>query len=227
MAGIAADKIRLEFLSRCHQMAEECFQDSRRDLKDQRQEILRETKKEMEQVIGGLVEQYRKKMEEGETGEPENLYLSFLRTGILDGGSWYRLDLYDARDRISEVECWDNLKLSRILKSMKEGMERIQKEWGKQAKVGAFEWDPLAYQLAERYRPLMEEVLESAVTELLKKRGKEWFGEQAAEFWMGEFLDRAERVCRWENGRVVTREELRCREDGEGAFSGGKVEWKL
>lgn len=208
MAGIAGDKICLEFLSRFRQKAERCFQGSRRELKEKEQETVRETAKELEQVIGVLLALYEEMREEGETGEPEYIYLSFLRTGILDGGSWYRLDLYDARDRISETECSDSLKLSRILKPMQEGMQRLREEWGEQAKVNLCEWDAMAYQLAERYKPLVEDVLGRAVVELLKKRGEEWFGEQTMEFWIGEFLDRSKRVCRWENGQIVTKEEM-------------------
>lgn len=81
MSEIIADKIRLEFLSRCRQMAEECLQDSRCELREQEGEILGETIKELEQVIGPLAEKYWEKKEEGETGGLENIYLSFLRTG--------------------------------------------------------------------------------------------------------------------------------------------------
>ncbi len=226
MSEIIADKIRLEFLSRCRQMAEECLQDSRCELREQEGEILGETIKELEQVIGPLAEKYWEKKEEGETGGLENIYLSFLRTGILDGGPWYRIDLYDARDRVSEAECSENLKLSRILKPIKEGMRRIREEWEKQAKVNFSEWDALAYQMAERYKPFIENVLERAVTELLKERGKEWLGEQETEFWIGEFLDRAERVCRWEDGRVVAKEELARRDEAGSVEKEAQDEWE-
>ena len=93
-------KQRLDRLSRYCQQAEQCFGECRSCLEENRQEILGKIKEELVDSMEALQAQFEEQREAGEAGELRYGFLSFLRTGVRGLGSWFRLDLYDDRERI-------------------------------------------------------------------------------------------------------------------------------
>lgn len=198
MAGVVTDSIRTEFLSNCFQMTEQCYQESKMLLEENRRQILLKTVKEIKKTMEILVKQYEDKKASGEIGELKYVFFSFLRTGIVRTGTWYRVDYYDMRERISLVECGSKLELSEILSPWYESTYKLRKIFGKQTRVKEYELDYMLYQMAERYQPLVACLLEDAVRESLNERGRTWFGEERVEFWQGEYMDKARCFYCWE-----------------------------
>ncbi|MDK2964795.1 hypothetical protein [Lacrimispora sp.] len=61
-------------------------------------------------VLNNIYSEYIKLQDTDEVGILEWVYLSFLHTSFLDHSPCYRIDFYDTRDCISEIECtglWD------------------------------------------------------------------------------------------------------------------------
>lgn len=212
MEGRMTGKQRLDRLSRYCQQAEQCFGECRSCLEENRQEILGKIKEELVDSMEALLAQFEELREAGEAGELRYGFLSFLRTGIRGLGSWFRLDLYDDRERISETECGKELELSAALDPWRQGIGSVWKELGRQSQVRDYELEPLVFQLAEGYQKQVQGLLGEAMLSLLEESGEKWFGEGPAEIWQGEFMDQAAFLCGWEQGGLVTEEEKDGRE---------------
>lgn len=80
--------------------------------------------------ITGVYERYKKMEDSGKVDALEWIYISFLRTSLLDHSPCYRIDFYDSRGYISDIECagsWDcDVVFSYYYNIMEEIAERLK-----------------------------------------------------------------------------------------------------
>lgn len=56
-------------------------------------------------AYGNAVKEYTTLQQQGLKEELEHVYISFLRSSVVDKREWFRIDLYDTRDMADLVEC--------------------------------------------------------------------------------------------------------------------------
>lgn len=206
---VANDKLRAEFLLKIHKTAQQHFEESM-DIWDQKKkELVSRAQDSLGNSLEALCKKYKCLQEEGKTGELRYVYLSFLRSGILCHTPWYRLDAYDSRDCISDVECtesWDFLDISHCLYS---GAEKLKAEFHKQSRVKEYELDEIIFQLAEKFHQKTKGIFCEILEAILKEKGTMLLEDCCVDFMMGELFDKSEFLLGWNQGRIISAEEYR------------------
>lgn len=200
---IAEDKMKAEFLLKMHEMAQQHFKESLEIWRPQRELLIARAKVSLGTSLELLFEKYNLLHKKGVTQELHYVYLSFLRTSILCHIPWYRLDAYDSRDCISDVECgerWDIPEISSCLYSI---VNKIQIEFSRQSRVKEYELDEITYQLAEQYYKECKSMFAEILEKILLDKGEKILGEKRVDFMMGEFLGKTDFILRWEQGKII------------------------
>ena len=191
------DKIRLDFLSRINQMAEEMVQERFRLVETDFEESLPAIMKDLSIRMGSVMEQYQRQQEAGENGPLRWVYLSFLRSSVLDGAPCYRLDFYDERNQISEQECAGAWEFEYVFRHMKEIHHQLQIEFRSQTRVKECELDAVIYYLAERFKKEAEKLIPELLSKFLGEYGADMFGDETVDFMLGELFDKSELAAQW------------------------------
>ena len=200
---IAEDKMRAEFLLKIHKMAQQHFKESLDIWSPQRELLISRAKVSLGTSLELLCEKYNLLQEKGVTQELNYVYLSFLRTSILCHMPWYRLDAYDSRDCISDVECgesWDIPEISSCLYSV---VDKLEVEFSKQSRVKEYELNEIIYQLAEQYYKECKSMFAEILEKILNDKGEKILGEKRVNFMMGEFLGKTDFIFRWDKGIIA------------------------
>ncbi len=211
---IAEDKMRAEFLLKIHKMAQQHFKESVDIWMPQRDLLVSRAQVSLGKSLDLLCEKYKLLQEKEETEELRYVYLSFLRTSILCHTPWYRLDAYDSRDCISDVECGESWDFSEVSSRFYSGMEILQAEFAKQSRVKEYELDGIIYQLAEQYQQEYKDMFTEILEQILKEKEKKLLGEKRVDFMMGELFGRTDFLLGWDQGKIISVEEYRQQEEG-------------
>ena len=102
--------IKREIIERFQSTADEISERYRLELERSFPQYRSEAGTGLLQAIESAGRKYQKAENAGETGPLEWIWLSFLRSSLLDDAPCYRIDLYDAKGRLSEgeyAEMWD------------------------------------------------------------------------------------------------------------------------
>lgn len=147
---------------------------------------------------------YQTLQNSGITGNPAYVYLSFLWSGVLGQGNWYRVDYYDSRDCISDVECGEGLDISPALKCFKHSSNVIIDLFASQTKVKPYIADEIVYKMAERFCIELKPLLLKTLYQVLLGEGDKLYGESSVKFFMGEFLSNTEPIAEWRRGKLIS-----------------------
>lgn len=113
-------------------------------------------------------------------------------------GDWYRVDYYDVRGCISEIECSERLDVTNILLChFNECANEVKKLFASQSRVKIYKADNIIYQLAERFYKVYEPLLSKALSQLLEEKGEELYGTLTVGFFFGEFFGQAKIMAVW------------------------------
>lgn len=193
------DKLEQDFLDKVHQKAEQEFCQTVKDIEAEQEKIMEYLKGSWKECLKKLESEYQKLKETGMTGELCYGYLSFLRSGILGQTCWYRMDYYDSRDRISDIECGDTLEVSQALKRFYQAADAIKSLFSSQTRVNAYRSDKVIYQMAERFRAKLEPLLIEAFAQVLAEGGAGVKDSLTVKFFEGEFFAQVKPVAEWSN----------------------------
>ena len=191
------DKIRLGFLSQINQMAEEMIQERFHMIELDFEKVLPAIVKELADQISPVMEQYKAQQEGEENGSLRWVYLSFLRSSVLDGAPCYRIDFYDERDQISEQECAGGWDFEYMFQHLKDIYHQLQIEFSQQSRVKMYELDAVVYYLAERFQKEAEKLIPEIVRSFMEEYGTDFFGEEPIKFRLGELFDKSELIAEW------------------------------
>lgn len=166
VAGIVnREKRRMDFLKKVNEKADEELKEAVRRLKEDQDRMRDRLKVFWKPFLDGLQSEYGLLEAAGGAGPLSFSYLSFLRSGILDGGPWLRMDYYDSRGRASDVECGGCPDGFPAFPYLDKGFREIRELFAGQSQAGAYLADPILYDLADRYSEEIEPlVLESLFT---------------------------------------------------------------
>lgn len=203
MAGIVnREKRRMDFLKKVNEKADEELKEAVRRLKEDQDRMRDRLKVFWKPFLDGLQSEYGLLEAAGSAGPLSFSYLSFLRSGILDGGPWLRMDYYDSRGRASDVECGGCPDGFPAFPYLDKGFREIRELFAGQSQAGAYLADPILYDLADRYSEEMEPLVLESLFTLIEEEGERWYGSGDVRFFAGDFLDRAEPAAEWRDGKL-------------------------
>ncbi len=215
MFYIAKDKMEKEFLFKIHKIAEQHYRKNLNKFNASKKTIICESQDSLELSVKQLCLKYKDFQLSEKTEQMRYVYLSFLRSSILDRRKWFRLDAYDFRNRASIIECSVSWEFEEMTNCMYTIVDVIRQEFKKQTIVKEYELDAIQYKLAEQiyaeYNQLIPEILER----VLMNAGIELFGDNCVDFLSGEFLDKSQLLFRWDHGTITTAEQCRIKEESK------------
>lgn len=191
------DKIRLDFLSRINQMAEEMLQERLRMIGAGFEKAIPLSIEKLADQIAPILKLYKEQQAAGVNGDLRWVYFSFLRSSALDETPIYRIDLYDERDQFSEQECTGTWEFEYLFQHLKEIRRQLQAEFASQSRVKAYELDTVVYYLAEQFKKEAEKLIPDILKSFLETSGGEFFAEETVKFRLGELFDKSELIAEW------------------------------
>lgn len=145
-------------------------------------------------VLNNIYSEYIKLQDTDEVGILEWVYLSFLHTSFLDHSPCYRIDFYDTRDCISEIECtglWDFKYIFDCYYSIEKD---IIEKFNKQTRVLRHEINDMLIQLQQKFHSLADAWIISIIKNILKEDDVFFLKESDVKFMLGEYLDNSQLI---------------------------------
>lgn len=108
-------KLEKDFLQKVYQKSELEYHECLKNMEARREDVLLSLNASWLRCLRKLGEKFRKLQYSGVTGELCYGYISYLRSGALKKTDWFRMDYYDSRGYVSEIECGESLEVTHIL----------------------------------------------------------------------------------------------------------------
>ena len=144
---------------------------------------------------------FNKVCENAKTLQNENLkkkikfiYISFLRTSLLENKGIWRIDLFDENWFLDKEECFINLDFSFLYESLFEHIKELQekkKEYGRT--ITEMDIEKIKLQEGDKYHKFVIKILEDIVNELIEcENFKEMKRHEELMIFAGEYKDEVE-----------------------------------
>ena len=146
-------------------------------------------------VLNKIYGQYIKLQDTGEEGILEWVYLSFLHTSFLDHSPCYRIDFYDTRDCVSEIECTGLWDFKYIFDCYYNIEKEIIEKFNKQTRVLRHEINDMLIQLQQKFRSIADEWIISIIKNILKEDSIFFLKESDVKIMLGEYLDNSKLIA--------------------------------
>lgn len=145
-------------------------------------------------VLNNIYSEYIKLQDTDEVGILEWVYLSFLHTSFLDHSPCYRIDFYDTRDCISEIECTGLWDFKYIFDYYYDIEKDIIENLNKQTRVLRHEINDMLIQLQQKFHSLADAWIISIIKNILKEDDVFFLKESDVKFMLGEYLDNSQLI---------------------------------
>lgn len=195
-------KLEQDFLNDVYQKAEQSYYICIQDINNQKEYVLQYLKNTWSKCLIRLGDKYQELCDSGLTGTLCYGYLSFLRSGIINQTNWFRMDYYDSRDRISQIECGDRLEIISILKTFNNCTNEIRSIFKAQTLVKEYKADKIIIQMAEQFCVELRPLLLDAFYQVLEEEGSDLYDKLTLKFFMGELFSQAEAVFVWSDSTI-------------------------
>jgi len=122
------------------------------------------------------------------------IYISFLRTSLLENKGIWRIDLFDENWFLDKEECFINLDFSFLYESLFEHIKELQekkKEYGRT--ITEMDIEKIKLQEGDKYHKFVIKILEDIVNELIEcENFKEMKRHEELMIFAGEYKDEVE-----------------------------------
>lgn len=145
-------------------------------------------------VLNNIYSEYIKLQDTDEVGILGWVYLSFLHTSFLDHSPCYRIDFYDTRDCISEIECTGLWDFKYIFDYYYDIEKDIIENLNKQTRVLRHEINDMLIQLQQKFHSLADAWIISIIKNILKEDDVFFLKESDVKFMLGEYLDNSQLI---------------------------------
>ena len=145
-------------------------------------------------VLNNIYSQYIKLQDTGDEGKLEWVYLSFLHTSFLDHSPCYRIDFYDTRDCVSEIDCTGLWDFKFIFDCYYTTEKDIIEKFNKQTRVLRHEINDMLIQLQQKFRTIADAWIISIIKNILKKESMFFLKESDVKIMLGEYLDNSKLI---------------------------------
>lgn len=188
------EKLKKEEYIQIQEMAEDIVCASSAQIEKEFPQYFAEAGKSLWYEIKAVHEKYIKLEKENQVKELEWIYLSFLRTGLLDGSPCYRIDLYDLEGCISEVVCTGNWDFHYVFdfyyRAEKEIMDRLKR----QTRLSYCEIEDILWNLLDFFRKTSDRLIKQMIHDMHSDFEEIMSGGHAISIMLGDYLDEAELV---------------------------------
>ena len=150
-------------------------------------------------VLNNIYSQYIKLQDSGEVGTLKWIYLSFLHTSFLDHSPCYKIDFYDKRDCISEIECTELWDFKYIFDCYYNIENEIIEKLNKQTRVLRHEINDMLIQLQQKFHYLADAWIITIIKNILKEDDVFILKDSNVKFMLGEYLDNSELIAVYGN----------------------------
>lgn len=186
--------IKREIIERFQSTADEMSERYRLELERSFPQYRSEAGTGLLQAIKSAGGKYQKAENAGETGPLEWIWLSFLRSSLLDGAPCYRIDLYDAKGRLSEgeyAEMWD---YSYVFQPYYEIEKKIMDLAERQNRLKPCEINDILSRISESFRKTADrqiiQIFHSIHLDLVPVAAEG----QSLKIMLGDYMDEAELI---------------------------------
>ncbi|WP_425448049.1 hypothetical protein [Dethiothermospora halolimnae] len=145
-------------------------------------------------IFDKLCKEASKLQKEGDKGKTKYIHFSYLRTSIIHNTCRYRIDIYDKKWYVDEIECVKYWEPNFIYKSLFHHMEDIKEDIKKQSKrVKPMVLEKVKLYEGEKYNILTKEYIKELIPKLVKTKGyKEMDKDEEILIMAGEYIDKSE-----------------------------------
>lgn len=144
--------------------------------------------------IDHVYKKYRVMAEKGTVGSLEWIYISFLRTSLVDRSSCYRIDFYDSRGCLSEIECAGSWDCDIVFNFYYDILGEIEERAKKKTILKIYEATNVVNDLASYFRQLSDQLITEIIQSMHTDFTKMVTGKNSIKVMMGDFLDDSELV---------------------------------
>jgi len=154
---------------------------------------------ELKIVLNNIYSQYIKLQDSGKVGILKWIYISFLHTSFIDHSPCFKIDFYDARDCISEIECTGLWEFKYIFDCYYSIENEIIERLNKQTRVLRHEINDMLIQLQQKFHYLADTWNITIIKKILKENDMFSLKEPNVKFMLGEYLDNSKLIALYGN----------------------------
>lgn len=126
-----------------------------------------------------------------QVGDVKYVQFSFLRTGVLLNGPWYRIDLYDENWRIAEVECGISWQPTFLVEPFQETAKALEENF-KKVRIARHHYQSMVLKAAKELHLFLTSLLAELFAAKAEEQSPVFF--QAIDVYCGEFLDECQQI---------------------------------
>lgn len=186
--------LKREVFAEIQEIAEEVRNRYLLQIKEEFPQYFPEARKELWEKINLVYSAYQLQEKAGQVKSLEWVYISFLRTGLLDGSPCYRIDFYDAEGYVSEIECAEKWNFHYAFDYYYKAKQGIMERLNRQTRLKAYEIRDILQSLSDSFRELSD----SLIAQLIHSMCSDFAGiaskEHRLKIMLGDYMDQAELI---------------------------------
>lgn len=188
------EKIKAETYKEIQKIAEDNERIYRERISEEFPSYVSEAKKSLWCEIGVLHKKYKELEDAGRVNALEWIYISFLRTGLLDGSPCYRIDFYDAEGYVSEIECAGSWDFHYVFDFYYRAKQPIMDRLKCQTRLKTYEINDILQSLSASFRDLSD----TLIAQLIRSMSSDFAGiaskDHMLKIMLGDYMDQAELI---------------------------------
>lgn len=196
------DVIKEEFLTEMRDFMDERCRKVSSELEHGLDIHLPELIEALQKCINPLLTEFFNAEKKGAHGALTWVYFSYLRSGVLTHTECIQVDCYDEKNRISDIETAKKWNFFYVWDPFYAICREMKKEFEYQTRIKEYELDLLIFDLAESFYNLTKSFFGVILEKWLEEYGAALLAGKCVNFMMGEYMDRAEFVLRWNNTHI-------------------------
>lgn len=186
-----AEKLKKEAFAEVQEIAEEGKIRYFAQIEETFSQCFAEARKELWEAIGSVYKTYQLLEKAGAVKSLEWIYISFLRTALLDGAPCYRIDFYDSDGYVSEIECSGAWGFYFIFDFYDQLKQQVMEGLKRRTRLKNYDINDILYSLSDSFRSLSDDL----VTQLIHSMSSDFAvmasKEHRLKIMLGDYMDQA------------------------------------
>ncbi len=187
-------------LDEIRMMAGRRLDDYKRVMDEQFPDRVPKLSRELWDCIEEVRERFGQLEKEGKAGRLEWIYVSFLRTGLMDRSACYRIDLYDSRDRISDLECAGSWGFEYVYDKYYKIMDEIKQRIQGQMRIKLYEAEDVVEFVTNEFHRSSDKAIKQLIEYEKRKGHRGWMAENGIKIVLGDFLGETKEIISFSEG---------------------------
>lgn len=188
------DRNKKKELDEIWTMANRGLDDHKRIMEELFPNRIPQLSKELWDCIEDVRERFGQLEKEGKADGLQWIYVSFLRTGLMDRSACYRIDLYDSRDRISDLECAGSWGFEYVYDKYYKIIDEIKQRIQGQMKIKLYEAEDVMEFVTNEFRRNSDKAIKQLIEYEKMKGYRGWMAENGIKMVLGDFFGEAKEI---------------------------------